>query len=359
MALHPFREALGQAGLRAFHQESAFKAESDAALGRFQACRDDLERQVLRGDLTLKIAREKTQSAADQLKASLRKQAEGYSPVARVFLDRVVEASNLRKRTREQLSLEGLQRETNRLLRLSLVEQQLVNRAREFEGKTYVRSMSGGQPAPTLDSLLAFHETATHAGDEPAREWARRMLEGMRTRVVDAADQRKLDLACERPDAVNPRLVASYMEAMRECDWGEMETFVTEALDGRDANACVAAFLLAREAPAGIAARWVRDVLNGLNQFPDAALETVRSVEAEDRNSDSEAAKVQAEYAVALAEAQVRFTGVETPSDEELARQARIRSKPAAKLGEPLGLALERRGFTTDELETAWADEAE
>ena len=122
MPLHPFREALGQAGLRAFHHESSFKAEADATLARFQATRDDLERQVRRGDLTLKVAREKTQAAADHLKATLLKQAEGYSPVARVFLDRLIEASNFRRRSREHVSIEGLQRETNRLLRQSLVE---------------------------------------------------------------------------------------------------------------------------------------------------------------------------------------------------------------------------------------------
>jgi hypothetical protein len=216
--------------------------------------------------------------------------------------------------------------------------------------------MTGGQPTPTLDSLLAFHETATHAGDDAAQEWARRQLEGMRSRVVDPVDQRRIDLACDRPEAVNPRLVATYMDAMKDNDSTELENFVAQALEGRDANACVASFLLAREAPAGVAARWVRDVLNGLNNFPDAALSTVRALEADDRNADAEAAKAQAEYAVAVAEAQVRFTGVDTPTDDGLARQARIRAKPTAKLGEPLGLALERRGLTREELEEAWGE---
>jgi hypothetical protein len=359
MALHAFNEALDQAGLRAFHQESPFKADADEALARFQSMRDDLERQVRRGDLTLKIAREQSQAGAEALKASLLRRAEGYSPVPRVFLERLIEATNLRKRTREHMSLEGLQRETNRLLRSSLIEQQLQTRAREFEGRSFVRSMSGGQLAPTLESLLAFHETASHSGDDAALEWARRQLESLRSRVVDPADQRRIDLACDRPDAVNPRIVATYMEAMREREPGEFETFVQQALDSRDANACVASFLLAREAPAGASMRWVRDVLNGLNTFPDAALATLRSVEAEDRSAAGEAARAQADYAIALAEAQLRFAGVEAPSDVELERRARLQSKPVAKLGQPVGLNLERRGLTSEELEAALEDIAD
>jgi hypothetical protein len=361
MALNPFREALGQAGLHAFHNESSFKPEADAALARFQSLRDDLERQVKRGDLTVKVARDKAETAAAQLKAALRLKVEGYSPVPRVFLDRLIEAGNARKRAREHLSVEGLQRETNRLLRLTLVEQQLMNRAHEFEGKTFLRMLPGGQPAPTLDSLLAFHESSSHAGDEAASEWTRRQLESLRTRVADPVDQRRIDLACDRPEAVNPRLVASYLEALqaRGGDHGAFEEFVNHALESRDANACVASFLLARDAPTGTAARWVRDVLNGLSAFPDSALETLRSIEAEARGADAETARAQADYAVAVAEAQVRFSGVEAPTDDELLRQERIRAKPVARLGEPIGLALDRRGFQLDEIVTEPNDSPE
>lgn len=350
MALHPFREALGLAGSHAFRHESSFKPEADAALGRFQALRDDLERQVRRGDLTVKVARQKAEEAAARLKTELGKQAEGYSPVPRVFLDRLVESSNARSRARDRLPVEGLQRETNRLLRQTLIEQQLMNRDDEFQGKTFVRSMTGGQPAPTLDSLLGFHETATNAGDEAAREWTRRQLEGLRTWVSDPADQRRIDLACDRPEAVNPRLVASYMDAVRAGDPDEVAPFVASALESRDANACVAAFLLARDEPLGTSVRWVRDVLQGLTEFPDAALATLRSIEAEARGGDAEAARAQADYAVALAEAQVRFSGVEAPTEDDLARRDRVRAKPVARLGQPVGLALDRRGFDPESL---------
>ncbi len=345
MALHPLREALGQAGLRAYRNESSFKPEADAALARFQSLRDDLERQVRRGDLTVKAAREKTQAAAAQVKSSLGKQVEHFGAAPRVFLDRLIECSNARKRSREHMSVEGLHRETNRLLRQSLVEQQLMNRAGEFEGKTFVRSFTGSQPAPTLNTLLAFHDTSRNAGDEAAQEWARRQLEGMRARVTDPADQRRIDLACDRPDAVNPRLVAAYLEAVQAGDSDEIEPFVQNALESRDANACVAAFLLARDHPRGTAARWVREVLSRVGEFPDAALETLRADEAEARGNDIEAARAHADYAIALAEAQVSFSGVVPPTREEMERQDRLESKPVARLGQPIGLALDRRGY--------------
>jgi hypothetical protein len=349
MALNPFREALGQAGLRAFHHDSTFKADADAALAQYQALHDDLERQVRRGDLTLKVAREKAAASAAQLRATLHERAGGYSPVPRVFLDRLIETSNARKWAREHLSMEGLQRETNLLLRQGLVEQQLQNRAVEFEGKTFVRSMAGGLPAPTLDRLLAFHETASLAGDETAREWARRQLEGFRTRVTAPEDQHLIDLACDRPELVNPRLVSRYMEVLHEGDARSLEAFVTQALDGHDANACVAAFLLARRSPEGTRPRWVRQVLDGLKDFPDAALSTLRPLEAEARGEDAQAARAQADYAIALAEAQVNFPSLESPSEAELERQARVQAKPLAQWDEPIGLALDRRGATPEE----------
>jgi hypothetical protein len=344
MALNPLREALAQAGLRAYQQESAFQQEADEALTQFQAVRTDLERQVRRGDITVKAAREKAADAAGRLKENLNQQAGGYSPVPRVFLDRLVEASNARKRSRDRLTSDGLQRETNRLLRLSLVEQQIQTRAAEFQGRASVRLTPGAQPAPTVDSVLAFHQTAFHAGDEAAMEWARRQLESMRGLVLDDGLQRQIDMACDRPDSVNPRLVAAYVQAMHGADPDAAEEFVDNALESRDANACVASFVMARDEPGGSAVRWVRKVLNGLGSFPDAALETLRSLEAEARGADEEAARAHAARASAFAETQARLDGLEAPTADELGRQDRARSRPVARLGEPIGLALDRRG---------------
>jgi hypothetical protein len=349
MPLNPVREGLNRAGLRAHHNESSFKAVTEPALAGFRTYRDELERQVHRGDLTLKVARQKAEAASAQLRVALQRSAEDFSPVPRAFLDRLIEASNARKKVREHMTLEGLQRETNRLLRQGLIEQQIQNRSVEFEGRTFVRSMTGGVPAPSLESLLAFHKESSHAGDEAAAEWARRQLEGFRGRTVDPEDQRKIDLACDRPDRVNPRLVDTYVEALQGSDPEGLETFVSHALEDRDANACMAAFVLARQVPEGEQPRWVRMVLNGLGSFPDAALSTLRTVEAEARAADAEAARAQADYTIAVAESLAQLTGVEAPTAADLRNQARIQSKPVARPGETIGLALDRRGFSPDE----------
>ncbi|HEV3162951.1 MAG TPA: hypothetical protein VGZ22_02840 [Isosphaeraceae bacterium] len=329
--------------------ESSFKSEADAALASFQATRNNLEKQVRRGEITPKVAREQASAAVTLLRSTLEKKSEGYSPVARTFLDRLIEASNARRKTGENLPIEGLQRETNQLLRQSLIEQQVLSRAVEFEGKTFLRPISGGPASPTLDGLLNFHESATLAGDEPAREWTRRQLEGFRSRVVNPDDHRRIDLACDRPDQVNPRLVAGYIDSMQGRALDELETFVSQAVESRDANACTAAYMMAREAPEGTSLRWVRSVLNGLRSFPGIALVTLRACEADSRRAEADAAKAHADYAIALAESDARFSGLETPADQDLQKQARIEAKPVAQWDQPIGLAVDRRGLTDEE----------
>jgi hypothetical protein len=355
MSLNPFRDALGQAGVRAFHADSPFKAEADAALDAFRAQTEDLRKQVARGDATPKVARQRAGEVADRLRANLLKRSDGYSAIPRPFLDRLIEASNARKRARETMGLEGLQRETNRLLREGLVEQQLTTRAGEFEGRAFTRSVRGGPPAPTLPDLLAFHESAVQAGDEPAQEWARRQLEGFRTRVADPEDQARIDRACDRPDRVNPRIVASYVESMQERDPADLETFVAHALEGRDASACTAAFLLARQAPEGLSLRWVRSTLNGLGEFPDAALASLRTWEVDSRREESDAARAHADYAGEVARAEARLPDLTTPSAADLDRLERLEALPVAAPGEPIGLAMDRRGLDPEEYQSQYS----
>ncbi len=342
--LNPFRDALSLAGREAQDRSSPFQAEADAGLSHFRAVRSDLERQVRRGDLTVKVARERAASAATELRDRLLKQSEGYSSTSRVFLDRLVEADKARKKARESLSIEGLQRETNRLLRQHLIEQQLQTRAPEFEGKTFLRPVTGGPPAPTLDSLLGFHRMAGDAGDEVALEWSRRQLEGFRNRVFNADDLRRIDLATDRPDRVNPRIVDVYVEALKGRSPEELETFVDRAAEDRNANACIAAFVLARQDPEGSKLRWVRKVLTLLPEFPDAALTTLRGLEAEARAAEADAAQAQAQFAIARAEAEVGLDGIQAPTDRELERASKIQSRPVVRPGESIGLTLHRRG---------------
>lgn len=359
MSLNPFRAIQNRAGAPTSPRDTPFQGIAAAALAQFQSQRANLERQVRRGDLTVKAARSQAAVAAEALRSQLQQQADGYSPVPKAFLDRLVDASQKRAKARETLSLEGLQRETNRLLRLTLIEQQLQNRAAEFEGRAFVSSMTGSAPAPTLERLLAFHETATQNGDEPAREWARRQLEGQRRYVFSDEDQGRINQACHRPDQLSPAIVARYVEAMRGRDPEELETFVAEALSANDASACASAFILAREAPEGAALRWVRAVFQGLASFPDAALEALRVQEVEDRAADAEAARSWAEHISAQAETEARFASLEPPTAAELARIARFEAKPTASVGEPIGLALDRRGLSREELDNLTTPVAE
>lgn len=351
MSLNPLRASLTRAGMSASQLSSPFQSEADTALAGFQAVRRDLERRVKQGELTVKVARERAVQAASRLRELLISRTDGFSQAPRAFLDRLIEATESRKAARERASSEELLRETNRLLRETLIEQQLASRAAEFEGRTYVRSMTGGVAAPTLDGLLQFHETASLAGDDTAMEWGRRQLEAIRSRVVGAEDTRKIDAACDRPDRLNPRIVALYVENLQETSTESLETFVNEAIASRDANACAAAFALAREAPEGPSARWVRSVLDGLDRFPDAALNNLRVWESDTRAEEARAARSKAEYAAAIAEADARFPGLEAPSIAEIERIERIQSRPVATDDEPIGLALNRRGLLPEDVE--------
>lgn len=347
--LNPLRTPLARAGQAAHERSTPFSVQSDAELARFEALRLDLERQVRRGDLTVKVARERAAVAAATAKATLRREADGFSPTPRAFLDRLIEATDARQRARENASLEALQRETNRLLRQSVVEMQLVARAREFEARTFVRPLSGGRPAPTLDSLLALARTGGEAGDDVALEWSRRQLEAFRTQVTEPGDLRRIDLATDRPDVVNSRLVETYLAALDGQPTQAVSTFIDRSIESGDANACVAAFILARQVPADTAdpaaAQAARKVLSGLSRFPDAALATLRTWEADARRLDAEAAAAQVEFAGARLDAASRLPDLETPGPAAVARANRLEAKPVAQPGEAIGLTLARRGL--------------
>jgi len=351
--LNPLRAALSKTGVDAFERASSFTERTDAELANFRSLRSDLERQVRRGDLTVKVAREQAVAAAEAAKATLKRQAEGYSPTPRNFLDRLIEATDARKKAKDAASLESLQRETNRLLRQSLIEQQVVTRDGEFQGKTFVRPMTGGSAAPTLDGLLDLARSSGESGDEVASEWSRRQLESFRVQVQDPGDLRRIDLACDRPDVVNPRLVQTYLTALEGQPPEALGTFIDQSIESSEANACVASFVLARSNPFGddpAMARATRKVLANLNQFPDAALTTLRSWEADARDQDAEAAQAQVAFASARFDSESRLPGLEAPTAAEVERLNRIGGKPAAMPGEAIGLTLARRGRMADDI---------
>lgn len=353
MGLNPLRESLGNSASRAAEAKSSFRAVAESSLATFRAARKELERRVRQGDLTVKAAREAARSAAAELARDLQHRSESFTYGPKLFRDRLAEVALKREESRKHRSIEDLQRETNLLLRQTLLEQQIQNRLVEFEGQTYVRPLAGGPPATSLGSLLRFHETARLSGDEAAMEWGRRQLEGMRSRIFSDEERSLIDQACDRPDRINSRIIQAHLERLEKASVDEMEAFVTQALDTRDVNSCIALFVSARKNPADALPSWARRTLQNLDLFPDAALTTLREWESEAYRLEAEEARAQAEYAARVAAHEAALHGLKAPSEAELLRQANISARPVAEEGEPIGLNLLRRGRTREELAAA------
>ena len=190
MAMNPLRDALGQSGLRASRSDSPFRAEAESALSSFRAIGQDLRRRVEAGDITPKVARQQADEAASLFRDDLLRRCEGFSSAPRAFADRLVEAANARKRgPREHVAGEPPARDEPAPPpepRRAAVDHAASPSSR---AAAFVRPIHGGQPVPTLQSLVAFHDSALQAGDETALEWSRRQLESFRSRVVDPDDR--------------------------------------------------------------------------------------------------------------------------------------------------------------------------
>ena len=345
MPLNP-KTAAQRAGFDALNSSNPLRAEADAALAAFRQTRDDLKQQVKRGDLTPRVARQRASQSAAELRASLEQRAlEQQAKSADAFLSRLLEVETQRQ---APPSLEALQQETNRLLRQNLIEQQLQSRLQEFESQAHVRPLNGGRAAPTLQSLLAFHEQATRADDQAAREWARRELEAHRSRVVLEEDRRRIDTACDRPDRVNPAIVSRYLEALENAAEDQVERFVTEAIQSRDASACCAAFAIARQTtttsdnPAEHPLALL--VLDGVSDFPDQALASLKQWEANRQQAEALDIQQAVEAASALAESESRLSYLKAPSESFLRNQDRMAALPVAEPNQPIGLTLAYRG---------------
>lgn len=357
MPLNPQRDTLSRLGLEAQGRPSPFSTDADAALNSFRDQRRTLERQVRAGDMTTKAARRAATEAAEALAVELSRRAENLRTPSHARLDRFAETRRARERNRTAASLESLQRETNRLLRLSLVEQQIVNREPEFEGRAFVRPLTGGSPAPTLDSLLSLHERAEIDGDEAAREWARRQLEAMRPRVVNPEDQLRIERATDRPDRVSPVLVRKYVEVFETLDTEAREQFVAQAIEAADSTALCAAFAAAREIASeeGLEPRWARNLADAMDRLPDSALAALQQDERAACDEAVAAARAQADYAIAVARVEAELSDLTAPTEAEMRRQDRARGTSPAAPNEPIGLTARRRGLLPEEFEAAKA----
>jgi hypothetical protein len=331
----PLNEALGRRYVRRPAIDTPFQKVAEDALATFRAARTNVEKRVKTGDLTLKAAREEVAQAAALLRESLASRSNRYSPVSSVFAERLADGAARRAEANRRRGLEDLQKETNELLKKSLVEQQIQARSGEFEGITHVRPIAGGQPATSVDRMLAFHEDSTRAGDDAGREWARRQLEGLRSRAYSEEEQLQIDRACQRPDRVNERLVSATIDDLDSRGDSELEVYVTHALESLDATSCVAAFILARRATDPIDRPWVRRILQALESFPDAALASLADWETKERIAEAEAARTYAEYAIELADSEAKLKGLRPPTEIELTRLSRLANLPLSRPSSP------------------------
>ncbi len=328
MLANPFREGLGRPTRPRPQVETPFRSIAEQALASFRGVRTEAERRVRTGDLTPKSAREEVAIAAAALREELNRRSKDFSPVTSVFADRLAEGASRRSELRKRRGLEELQRETIDLLRRGLIEQQITARAVELESSTHSRPIAGGAPVTSVERMLNFHEESVGSGDEAASEWARRQLEKLRSRVLDPADEIKIDRATRQPDRVNERLVAATLQDLEGRADTELEVFVTYALESGDATDLVTAFVLARRAIDPIGRPWVRRILEAVERFPDATLAALSDWEARERTAESEAARVHADYAAELAEVEARLHGLRGPTDAELARMSRLAQLP-------------------------------
>jgi hypothetical protein len=357
MALNPLRDVLTRSGLEASRFTTPFQAQAQDRLTAYRAARSRLEQEVRRGELTVRVARTRARAEAGALERDLLSLADTFSSRPPALRERLAEVRRARLAAAAAASLESLQRETNRLLRESLLEQQVINRSHEFEGQAYTRPLSGGTAVPTLESLLSFHARATAIEDAPAREWARRQLEAMRERYPDPEDQKRIDLASDRPERVNPSVVARYVDRLTDATEADLDRFAEEAVAAHDASACCAAFSLARSrSDLELEAPWVARLLRELDRFPEAAITTLWNWETEAREAETEAARAVARFAADQAASESELRGLIAPTEEDLERRARLAARPLASAAEPIGLTASRRGL--DAVEFAALDRA-
>lgn len=315
-----------ETAFRALASPPRFARVADDAVRYFEGRRADVLARVRSGDVTPKAAREELAGYAAQIREHLTGNARGLAARSPVFFDVAVKAKEARDRANASPAPDALQRETVRLLRELVVEQQMTTRKAEFEGRAFARRSTTAAPAPTIASVLAFHKRSVEANDDAAVEWSRRQLEALRPLTIDPAELHKIDVATMRPGSPVPHLAETMVERLKADPW-RIEGFVnevTKAGAGGDATAALAAGMLAREAfeaaegnGAAVPA-WAGDFAAKLAGLPTAALAHLVEGLTRDREAEVEASVAHAEHALSTIDRDAALKGVEAPTNAEL-----------------------------------------
>lgn len=305
----------------------------------FRKRREDLAQLVREGEMTLKAARQRAAELADELVRAVDGMTQKEKAKTPILSRKLAEAQRTRSR---KVTAEEAQKKTLELLLHNLTELQIANRKEEFEARTYVKSATNMNPAPSVEKLFAVLDEATESGDAPAIEWCRRSLERLRDFLPDESVRDRIDIACDRPGVLNRRLIQKYREAIapRLQERGFVEALLDKAVEVSDANACAAIFEIARNAPDLMRSETTEYVATAIERIPDQA---IRFAQRTDREAAAEeAARIErfVETSLAWVERTAQLEEIRQPTEAETRRLERLAGMPPQAIDEPIGLAV-------------------
>lgn len=258
------------------------KTRLESRLSDFRDRREQLIGLVREGEMTLRFANARVRELAEGLGSEIRNDLDG------LFQNRSVLATSLQKSVQlknKAQSVDEIQRQSLELLKANLVELQINNRRVEFESKTYDRNATNQLPTPSIDKLFGLLTEASQARDDAAIEWSKRQLEQLQPYVVSENLKDRIDLACDRPDRINHRIVAKYKEQIQEhINNPEMLiALLDKALSVRDANACLAVYKMIRVHSDEISEEFQSQIAGRIEQFSEVVLNYVSEFERQHR----------------------------------------------------------------------------
>jgi hypothetical protein len=318
-----------EAAVAAMKNPSRFRAEADATVGDIRGVRDALVAQIKAGDLTPKQAREALAKLTAKAKEDLSVRAASYTTVPAHFDGIIRDALAAKQRAVRNAAGDELLRENNRLLRESILEQQIINRRAEFESQAAAvdtgRAAASNQP--TVPGMLNYLEVSQ--GDPAAALWARRELGRLRLMTGNPEARDAIDRAVTQPGDVNERVVGQHLATLAGLNPNQRSEFIEQAVASGDSSRCVAAYRLVQEtcqtSPEGSPwLPWMTSTIRALasDQFPAAAVEGVERFYTQTRYAESHAATVNLTAALDVADDLAAMKGVEAPSQGDLARNA-------------------------------------
>jgi hypothetical protein len=258
------------------------KTRLESRLSDFRDRREQLIELVREGEMTLRFASARARELAEGLGSEIRNDLEGLIQNRSVLAKSLQNSVQIKQKAQ---SADEIQRQSLELLKANLVELQINNRKVQFESKTYVRNATNQLPTPSVDKLFELLAEATQARDDAAVEWSKRQLEQLQPYVVSENLKDRIDLACDRPDRINHRIVAKYKEQIQEhINNPEMLiALLDKAISVKDANACLAVYELVRGHSDQFSEEFQSQIAGRIERFSEVVLNYVSEFERQHR----------------------------------------------------------------------------